>query len=79
MALLGGADFIIELPVHAACASAGYFADGGIALLCHTGVVTHLGFGSESGDLDFLLRHRIFFITNLRFLRQHFQTPSVRA
>lgn len=56
MALLGGADLVIELPVHAACASAGYFADGGIALLCHTGVVTHLGFGSESGDLDFLLQ-----------------------
>lgn len=55
MALLSGADLVIELPVHASCASAGYFADGGISLLCHTGVVTHLGFGSESGDLNFLL------------------------
>lgn len=51
MALSCGADAVIELPVHAACASAGYFAAGGVSILKHTGIVTHLGFGSESGDI----------------------------
>lgn len=54
MALECGADLVIELPVHAACASAGYFALGGVALLAHTGIVTHLGFGSECGNLQLL-------------------------
>lgn len=52
MALSSGADAVIELPLHAACASAGYFAAGGVSILKHTHVVTHLGFGSESGDID---------------------------
>ncbi len=54
MALDCGADLVIELPVHAACASAGYFAFGGVSLLAHTGIVTHLGFGSECGDIRLL-------------------------
>lgn len=52
MALKGGADLVIELPTITACASAAYFANGGVSLLNHTGVLTHLGFGSELGQLD---------------------------
>lgn len=48
MALSCGADLVLELPVLYATASAEYFARGGVALLNHTGVVTHLGFGAES-------------------------------
>jgi len=52
MALLGGADLVIELPVHYACSSAEYFAKGAVTLLDKLGVVDFLSFGSESGDLD---------------------------
>lgn len=53
-ALLGGADLVIELPVHYACASAEYFASGAAALLDRLGVCDALCFGSESGDLEAL-------------------------
>lgn len=55
-ALLCGADLVLELPVCAATASAGDFALGGVAQLMATGVVTHLGFGCESADME-TLRH----------------------
>lgn len=54
MALSCGADLVLELPALYACASAEYFAGGGVALLEGTGVITHLGFGTETEDLDFL-------------------------
>jgi len=53
MALQGGADLVVELPLGWACAPAQRFAAGGVALLeaigCHT-----LAFGSECGDLALL-------------------------
>ena len=52
MALSSGADLVLELPVLFASSSAEYFAKGGVSLLCHTGVVTHLGFGTENGQLS---------------------------
>lgn len=51
MALAGGADLVIELPVFYAAASAEYFAAGAVALLDQLGVVDALCFGSEAGDL----------------------------
>ncbi len=54
--LNAGADLVLEIPLYAACGSAEYFARGGIGLFEKTGVVTDLCFGSESGDLDRLLR-----------------------
>lgn len=54
MALSCGADLVLELPSVWATASAEYFAAGGVNLLKNTGVVTHLGFGAESDDLDIL-------------------------
>lgn len=56
MALKCGADLVIEIPTLWATASAEYFARGGVELLASTGVVTHLGFGAESDDLDSLLQ-----------------------
>ncbi len=53
-ALSCGADLVLELPAYYAAGSAEYFALGGISLLDKLGVVTHLCFGSECGDLDFL-------------------------
>lgn len=51
MALLGGADLVLELPTPWACATAERFAQGGVAILAGTGVVTHLAFGCETGEL----------------------------
>lgn len=55
MALNSGVDLVIELPFCFAVRSAYYFARGAIQLLARTGVVTHVAFGSETGDLDTLI------------------------
>lgn len=52
MALLNGADFVLELPVHYACSSAEFFAKGAVTLLDKLGIVDYLCFGSESGEID---------------------------
>lgn len=54
MALKNGADLVLELPMYYATASAEYFAMGGVSLLDKLGVVTHLCFGSESGEINIL-------------------------
>ena len=52
MALRGGADLILELPVLWASASAETFARGAVQCLLDTGVVDTLAFGSEAGELS---------------------------
>ncbi len=52
MALLAGADVVIELPVCFATGSAGDFAAGAVSLLDKLGCVDVLCFGSESGDIS---------------------------
>lgn len=47
-----GVDLVIELPLPYAVASAERFARGGVRLLEALGVVTHLSFGSESGEIE---------------------------
>ena len=54
MALLGGADLVLELPVCYACASAEYFAEGGVAILNALNVIDGLSFGCEAGNLELL-------------------------
>lgn len=51
IALLGGADLVLELPLPFAISSAEQFARGGVSVLDAAGVVTHLCFGSEGGEL----------------------------
>jgi len=46
MAVLSGADLVLELPLPFACASANYFAEGAVAILAKSGC-THLAFGAE--------------------------------
>lgn len=46
-----GADLILELPLPWAMAPAEIFAGGAVSVLAATGVVTHLSFGSECGDV----------------------------
>ncbi len=52
MALLGGADIVIELPFLFATRSAEGFARGGVELSGALGCVDYLSFGSESGELE---------------------------
>ena len=54
MALLGGADVVLELPVPFATAAAPIFAKAGVELFNHLGCVDALCFGSESGDINSL-------------------------
>lgn len=51
MAVRGGADLVLELPLRWSLSSAEGFARGGVSLLKASGVVTHLSFGSETGEL----------------------------
>lgn len=50
MALLGGADLVVELPCAAATGSAALFAGEAVRILDRLGVVDELWFGSEAGD-----------------------------
>ncbi len=50
MALLNGADLVVELPVCYATGSAEYFAEGGVTLLDRLGAVDTLCFGAEQAD-----------------------------
>ena len=59
-ALLGGADLLFELPVRFGLSSAGDFAMGGILALNALPFVTHLCFGTETGDLTPLLQAATF-------------------
>lgn len=87
MALLGGADLVLELPVLYAAASSEYFAAGAVALLDKLGAVTHLCFGSECGDTA-LLRQIAAFLARepeeyreelKRLLKQGLSFPTARA
>lgn len=51
MALMGGADLVLELPTVWAASSAESFARGAVSLLDACGVVDALSFGSECGEL----------------------------
>lgn len=50
MALEGGADLVLELPVLWSTASAEYFAKAGVYLLGNTGVVSVIGYGMEEAN-----------------------------
>lgn len=54
MALMNGADLVLELPCMYACSSAEYFAKGAVTLLDNLNVVNHLGFGCENDNLPLL-------------------------
>lgn len=55
MALAGGCDLVIELPVAYSTQPAEWFAYGAVSLLKATGIVDSFCFGTESGDLEPLL------------------------
>ena len=55
MALAGGADLVVELPVPFCMASAEYFASASVDILARLGV-DKLSFGSESGDAEKIMK-----------------------
>ena len=87
MALLNGADLVLELPALYATASAEYFATGAVALLDQLGVVTDLCFGSECGDTqllrqiaEILLEEPKAYSQSLKqYLRQGLSYPNART
>lgn len=54
MALRSGVNLVLELPTYYATSSAELFAKGAVSLLTHTGITTHLSFGSEMDSMDLL-------------------------
>ena len=54
-AVENGIDLVLELPFAFACNNAEYFAAGAVDILNRLGCVTHLSFGSESGELPLLV------------------------
>lgn len=87
MALQHGADLVLELPSYYAASSAEYFARGSVALLDQLGIVTHLCFGSECGDITvmkhiagLLQKETPAYAALLRsYLRQGISYPAARA
>jgi len=51
MAVLCGADLVVELPTPYALSSAEGFAEAGVHILDNLGICDYLSFGSESGDV----------------------------
>lgn len=56
MALRGGVDLVLELPLPWAMAGAESFARGGVGIAAGLGCVDVLSFGSECGDIDLIKR-----------------------
>ena len=71
MALLGGADVVLELPSLYALSSAEFFAEGAVTLLDQLQVIDTLSFGSETGNLSP-------FETCASILNQHVDTLDAR-
>lgn len=87
MALLGGADLVLELPAIYATSSAEFFASGAVALLTQLGVVSHLCFGSECGDIELLKQSASILVeepadytaTFKRLIKQGMTYPNART
>ena len=87
MALVSGADLVLELPVRYACSSAGYFANAAVNILEKTGFVSSMCFGSEWSDIErlkkcagLLLAENDIFKDRLReYLAKGASYPAARA
>ncbi len=87
IAIKCGADLVIELPSVLATASAEHFAFGAVNILNRTGIVDYLSFGSESGEIDELIKiaEHIYIESDeykeslKSFLKEGFGYPSARS
>ena len=86
MALLNGADIVLELPLCFATASAELFSLGAVDILNKTGIVKNICFGSEKGEIksflevaNVLSNEPIAFKENLNnFLKEGLSFPKAR-
>lgn len=86
MALRCGADLVLGLPAIYSTSSAEYFATGAVSTLDKLGVVTHLCFGSECGNVEIMTQAaRIlveepedFSATIRQYLKQGVSYPNAR-
>jgi len=86
MALRCGADLVLGLPAIYSVSSAEYFSMGAVSALDKLGVVTHLCFGSECGNVDIMTKAaRIlveepeeFSSTMRQYLKQGVSYPNAR-
>ncbi len=84
MALLEGADIVLELPTYYASSSAQYFAYGAVEILDKCNMVNFISFGSENGNIDNLKKIDLFINHNKnkydellkKFLKEGFSYPA---
>lgn len=81
MAVIGGADLVVELPLPFQCANARAFASGGVALLHALGCVSLLGFGCEAQETESLsLCARALCDQRVQsYIREHLRSPATYA
>ena len=79
MALSGGVDLVIEMPVIYATASAEYFATAGIGILDRLGCVDYLSFGSEWADVEDYSSYATLFLEEPEEYRQILQEQLKRG
>lgn len=60
IALNNGVDLVVEIPTAHCLGNAAVFAQSAVTLLESIGQVTHIAFGSESGDIDSIRKYAIF-------------------
>lgn len=56
LALKGGADLVIEIPTVYCLSSAEFYARGAVSIMNSLGCTDEISFGSESGDIEYLLK-----------------------
>ncbi len=60
IALLNGADIVLELPIYYGVSSAYYFSLGSVLTLHNSNIVDNLCFGSEVGNIDIIRKFALF-------------------
>ena len=86
MALQAGVDLIIELPLVYGIRSANFFAEGAVTLLANTNLVDDFVFGSESGQINSLIKIAKFLNQNnekfaaeiKKFIKSGYSYPKAR-
>ena len=70
IAVMCGADLVVEIPTVFACASAKIFAEAGVEILENLGA-DHISFGSESGNIEELSAISRVIKDNMREIQEH--------
>ncbi|MEA4960124.1 nucleotidyltransferase [Lutispora sp.] len=79
MAVLGGIDLVIELPVVYSCQTAEIFAFGAIKILNSLGIIDCLCFGSENGDVEKLSEIAVVLMNEPKEIRHKIKDSMARG